>query len=130
MKYNDVVSGNNEIVEWDDTSGFAVLNTPVRYGADVLILYIPDMAKNCNPCILHYEGRGNGTNTIVLTGLEDAPLSSIFVMYNGSLMKYNDINAANNEISSWTAATATLTSGGIFKTGREVRAWAFVNCGS
>lgn len=130
LKYNDANDDNNEIESFSSATGYATLGAVVNIGIPVLILHIPDMAKNCNPCILHFEGTGNGTNSIVLTGFEGVALSSIAVFYNGELLKWNDTNTANNEIAGWTAGSATLTINGILKSGREVRAWAFEQCGS
>jgi len=128
LKYNDATAGNNEVTAWDDTTGYATISATPPAGRSVLIIHIPDMALACNPCVYHFEGQGDNTDTVTLTGFDGLDLSDIVLLYNGNLMKYNDTDSNNNEIISWDNVTTELVINGVFKTGREIRAFAFVNC--
>ena len=128
LKYNDATAGNNEVTAWDDTTGYATISATPPAGRSVLIIHIPDMALACNPCVYHFEGQGDNTDTVTLTGFDGLDLSDIVLLYNGNLMKYNDTDSNNNEIISWDNVTTELVTNGVFKTGREIRAFAFVNC--
>lgn len=124
MKYNDANSANNEITSWDTATGYGQLNFSVDYGAQITIIHMPiNTSENgCNTCIDRFEGRGNGTDTVVMTGFGIEQIDRLFVFYNGELMKYNDTNPANNELTSYTAVvTKELEFVGHTNANRELR---------
>lgn len=123
-KYNDANPVNNEVVSWDSATGYAQISSNVPEGIQITFLHIPPMI--CDPCILRFEGRGDGTTTIILTGFEGAALSEIFFYYGGNLLKYNDANPVNNEITGWNTATAEITLSFATNANREIRAFGFL----
>lgn len=127
LGYNDANTANNEIQSgsWDSTTGYATLGGVLPAGKQITILYLPPMT--CSPVIKRFEGRGNGTNTITLTGFTGIDLSRIFVYYGKNLLGYNDNNSSNNEITGWNPATAVLTLASPTNANRELRAFAITN---
>lgn len=128
MKYNDLNTANNEVDSWNSATGYGELTFPIPAGAQVSIFHLPPGDGRCDTCIHRFEGHGDGTTTPALTGLGSASLSNLFVFYNGQLMKYKDLNAANNEITAYNAGTEELTFNGATHPKRELRAFAFANC--
>lgn len=128
MKYNDENAANNEVDSWNSATGYGELTFPIPEGAQVSIFHLPPGDGRCDTCIHRFEGRGDGTTTPTLTGLGSATLSTLFVFYNGQLMKYKDLNAANNEITAYNSMSEELTFNGATHPKRELRAFAFANC--
>ncbi len=126
MKYNDAVAANNEIDSWDDTTGYGTLSFNVPVGQQISILHIPPSGGHCSVCVHRFEGRGSGNKVPVLTGFGLVGLSQMYVFYNGRLMKYSDLVAANNEITSYVGGTEALTFNANTNVNRELRVFGFV----
>ncbi len=128
MKYNDSNAANNEIVSFNTATGYFTLQSPVGSGRQVSIIHIPPGDGRCDVCIHRFEGRGSGVVTKTLTGFGSGSMSNMFVFYNGELMKYNDANPANNEVTGYVSGTEVLTFAGATNVNRELRVFGFANC--
>lgn len=128
QKMLDVNPANNEIVSFDDTTGYFTLDAPVPAGAQITIIHIPPGDGACDNCIHRFDGRGSGAAAVTLTDFGSGALSNMFVFYNGELMKYNDNNPANNELVSYVSGTEVLTFAGPTNANRELRVFGFANC--
>ena len=128
MKYNDVNPANNEILSFDTTTGYGLLNFDVTVGRQITVIHLPPMVEDCDACIHRFEGNGSGDKVPVLTGFGVVSLASMFVFYNGELMKYNDAVAANNELTSYVGGTEVLTFKANTNVNRELRVFGFANC--
>jgi hypothetical protein len=122
MKYNDAVAGNNELVSYvggTEVLTFAGATNPNRELRVFGIL-------NCG-CSSTYSNRGDGTNNPnVSVGV--GTLANVFVFYNGNLLKYNDSDTANNEITSYDSGVPEVTLNFTTNANREVRTFKLGNC--
>lgn len=128
MKQYDNNPANNEIQSFDAATGYFTLDAPVPAGKQITIIHLPAGDGHCDSCIHRFDGQGNGTKTVTLTGFGTGSLSNMFVFYSGQLMKYNDANAANNELTSYVGGTEVLTFKANTNPNRELRVFGFSNC--
>lgn len=129
MKYNCADTAANEITFFDPTTGYGTLNFDIPEGVEVRVVHIPPGDGHCDACIHRFEGSGNDSDEVKLTGFGSIALSGMFVFYNGELMKYNDLVAPNNELLSYVGGTEILTFSGMVTDPRvELRAIGFANC--
>lgn len=125
QKYNDASDDNNEIDDWDDTTGYGNLKAPIPYGQQVSIIHLPAIGVACGDCIRRYEGRATGTDEEVLTGYGPTSEASTFFFINGRLQKYNDADSDNNEMVDYVSMSETLNLNYATVAGQEIRAFGF-----
>ncbi len=128
QKMYDANPANNEILGFDDTTGYFTLAATVPEGTQITVVHIPAGDGRCDNCIHRFDGNGSGAAAVTLTGFGSGTLSNMFVFYNGELMKFNDANPANNELVSYVGGTEVLTFAGATNANRELRVFGFANC--
>lgn len=128
MKYNDSNTLLNEIATWDPDTGYGTLRFSIPAGRQITIFHLPPTDRDCLDCIHRYEGRGDGTTTPTITAYGVISLENTFVFYNGELMKQNDLNTANNEVTDYNTGTKKLTFAAATNANRELRVFGFADC--